>query len=116
MLSMRKQGMMEAGDERVLGSGDFVSSLLEQAEEGLKKQLAGGERQVQVKQDIEETCQDAGISVAYFRSGSRSGVLPEMRKKLAVKFVSEYGLSLAETARRLGVTTNAIAYIMKRNR
>jgi hypothetical protein len=116
VLSMRKQGMMEAGDERILGSGDFVSSLLEQAEAGLKIQLAGGERQAQVKQDIEEACLEMGISVAYFRSGSRSGVLPEMRKKLAVKFVSEYGLSLAETARQLGVTTNAIAYIMKRNR
>ncbi len=116
VLSMRKQGMMEAGDERILGSGDFVSSLLEQAEEGLKKQLSGGERQVQVKQDIEDTCQGAGISVAYFRSGSRSAILPELRKKLAVKFVSEYGLSLAETARQLGVTTNAIAYVMKSTR
>jgi predicted transcriptional regulator len=36
-----------------------------------------------------------------------------LRKQLARKFVEDYGLSLAETARQLGVTTNAVAYMLK---
>jgi hypothetical protein len=38
-----------------------------------------------------------------------------MRKSLALKFVYEYGITVAETGRRLGVTTNA-AGCMVRNR
>jgi predicted transcriptional regulator len=40
-------------------------------------------------------------------------VLPKLRKELARKGVEEYGISLAETARQLGVTTNAVSYMLK---
>jgi predicted transcriptional regulator len=42
-------------------------------------------------------------------------VLPKLRKELARKGVEEYGISLAETARQLGVTTNAVSYLLKRD-
>jgi len=113
VLSMRKQGLMEMSDARVLGSGEFVSSLLEQADASVKQQLSGARRLELVKQDIESLCQEKGISLTVLRSGSRRTPLPELRKRLAVKFVEEYGLSLAETARQLGVTTNAVAYMLK---
>ncbi|NTV25725.1 MAG: hypothetical protein HGB01_05900 [Chlorobiaceae bacterium] len=113
VLPMRKQGLMEMSDARVLGSGEFVSSLLEQADASVKQQLSGARRLELVKQDIESLCQEKGISLTVLRSGSRRTPLPELRKRLAVKFVEEYGLSLAETARQLGVTTNAVAYMLK---
>ncbi|EAT58835.1 transposase [Chlorobium ferrooxidans] len=114
VLSMRKQGLKEQGDERILGSGEFVHSLLADAEESVDNQLSASERLDQVRQDIAEVCEDAGITVAFFRSGSRSGTLPVLRKSLAVKFTSEYGLSLAETARQLGVTTSAVNYMIRK--
>ncbi|WP_041467372.1 hypothetical protein [Chlorobium phaeobacteroides] len=55
------------------------------------------------------------VTEAFLRSGSRSGMLASIRKGLALKFVYDYGLSMAETGRRLGVTTNAVGY-MVRNR
>ena len=79
----------------------------------VRQQISGARRLEPVKQDIEALCLDKGISVAVLRSGSRRAPLPELRKALAVKFVEEYGLSLAETARQLGVTTNAVAYMLK---
>jgi hypothetical protein len=63
--------------------------------------------------DIEKLCRDKEITVAVLRSGRRSASLPKLRKQLAVRFAEDYGLSLAETASRLGVTTNAVAYMMK---
>ena len=113
VVSMRKQGLAEMGDARVLGSGEFVSSLLEQAEASVSRQLSGARRLDMVKQDIENLCHEWGIPVTVLRSGSRRTPLPELRRYLAVKFVEEYGLSLAETARQLGVTTNAVAYMLK---
>ena len=112
--SMRKQGLKELGDERILGSGEFVQSLLAEAKDGVEKQLSGDQRLELVKEDIEESCRVAGITVAFFRSGSRSGLLSKVRKRLAMKFVSEYGLSLAETGRQLGVTTNAVSYMLQK--
>ena len=114
VLSMRKQGLKEQGDERILGSGEFVQSLLAEAEESLDNQLPAGERLEQVRHDIAVACENAGISVAFFRSGSRSGTLPALRKSLAVKFTGEYGLSMAETARQLGVTTSAVNYMIRK--
>jgi putative transposase len=114
VLSMRKQGLKEQGDERILGSGEFVQSLLAEADESLDNQLPAGERLEQVRHDIAEACENAGISVAFFRSGSRSGTLPALRKSLAKKFTGEYGLSMAETARQLGVTTSAVNYMIRK--
>ena len=113
VLSMRKQGLMEPGDARVLGSGDFVSSLLEEAEGSVRQQVSGSNRLELVRHDIETACREKGISVVRLRSGGRRAPYPELRKRLARKFVDEYGLSLAETARQLGVTTNAVAYMLK---
>ncbi|NTU50269.1 MAG: hypothetical protein HGA87_05215, partial [Desulfobulbaceae bacterium] len=48
------------------------------------------------------------------QSSSRSGELPLLRKALARKAVWEYGVSLAETARQLGVTTSAVSQILKK--
>jgi len=41
--------------------------------------------------------------------------LPTLRKKLACQFVREYGFSLAETARQLGVSTSAVARMLERH-
>ncbi|NTU49747.1 MAG: hypothetical protein HGA87_02440 [Desulfobulbaceae bacterium] len=62
-----------------------------------------------VKQDNEEIYRSLGINVACFRSGSQKGLFPEMRKKLARKFVDEYGLSLAEVVRQVGIIGNAVS-------
>jgi len=70
VLSVRKQGLKEQGDERILGSGEFVQSLLQEAEESIDNQLPAGERLEQVRHDIAEACENAGISVAFFDQGA----------------------------------------------
>jgi predicted transcriptional regulator len=41
--------------------------------------------------------------------------ISHVRKTLAVKLVNEYGLTLAEIARQLGVSTSATAKIIYKN-
>jgi hypothetical protein len=114
VLSMRKQGLREMGDERILGSGEFVQTILDQAEEEQKHQFSGKERLERMRGDIDEMCRKSEISVEMLRSGSCRRPLPAMRSELAKQFVEDYGVSLAETARQLGVTTNAVCAMLKR--
>ncbi len=72
------------------------------------------ERMQQFNAAIGEVCDSVGATVTFMRTGSRTGVLPALRKQLARKAVNEYGISLAETARQFGVTANAVSHMLKR--
>ncbi len=41
--------------------------------------------------------------------------LPKLRRAIALKLINEYGVSLAETARRLGISTPGVAQILRRS-
>ena len=86
------------------------SPVLKEAEERKDVLLPAHERLRLFDEDIGRACRDAGLTPVFLRSGSKRGKLPSLRKELARKAVLEYGLSLAETARQLGVTANAVSY------
>lgn len=111
--SMRKQGIKALSDDRILGGDSFVREVLQEAEDQAEELLVAKNRSNQIQKDIDEVCSKEGITVAALRSGSRKGKLPAIRKALAEKFVNEYGLSLAETARQLWVTTAAVSYMVR---
>jgi putative transposase len=56
----------------------------------------------------------AGVDIDELRGGSRRGGIPALRVRLATELVAEHGLTLAETARQLGVSTSAISKILMR--
>ena len=111
--SMRKSGEKALGDERILGGGDFVQEVLKEAEGRKDILMPETDRLQSLDETIEQACEVAGVTVTFLRSGSRSGVLPLLRKEIAMKSVYEYGISIAETARHLGVTANAVSYMLK---
>lgn len=112
--SKRRQGVAAFGDERILGSSDFVQSILHEAEDQIRSQMPMVEIMQKVQEDIQQASVGAGITVPQFQSGGRMKPLPALRKELALKFVHEYGLSLAESARLLGVTTSAVYQLLKK--
>jgi hypothetical protein len=114
VVSMRRRGERALGDERILGGDEFVREMLKEAEGRTDVQLPGTQRLEQLKEAIVQACANAGISRALLQSGSRIGELPMLRKALARKAVLEYGISLAETARQLGVTTSAVSHMLKK--
>ena len=111
----RKQSAQEVGDERILGSSEFVQEMLAQAQGMVKYQITPVNTAKKVNRELEKMCKDEGITKELLQSGSRRHPLPQLRKKLACQFVMEYGFSLAETARRLGVSTSAVARMLERN-
>ncbi len=113
--AMRNSGIIEESDERILGSGEFVSEVIKHTEEKVKYQLPALELQKSINKEIHIQCKNEKVPVAMLQSGSRNPPLPKLRRAIALKLVNEYGLSLAETARRLGISTSGVAQMLRRS-
>lgn len=113
--AMRNGGIKEESDARILGSAEFVSELIKHAEEKVKYQLPAMELQKIITAEIEIQCKKEKVAVAMLQSGSRRPPLPKLRRAIALKLINKCGVSLAETARRLGISTSGVAQILRRS-
>ena len=111
--ALRRLGTQEKGDDRILGRGDFVSQILSEAELAKKYRLANLDRANAADEYVENYCQEAGISRQALSGGSRARNISKLRHALARQLVEEMGLSYAEIARLLGVSTSAISKLYK---
>ncbi len=114
VLSLRRDKERVLSDERILGSGDFVERIYREADERIRYQIPSNELIQKVGQLIEEVCKKEGININELRMGSRRGNIPKVRKQLACQLVDRFGVSLAEAARQLGVSTSAISKALRR--
>ena len=112
--ALRRIGGQEKSDERVLGSGAFVQHVLSEADLTEKYRLTNLDRQKRAAQIIDRYCKERGIRLQALAGGSRQRDVSEVRRKLACKLTEDLGLSFAETARMLGVSTSAVAKIRMR--
>jgi len=113
--AMRRSMDRELSDERILGSGEFVERIIEEAEAKIKYQLPANEQHRIIDEFIGKLCTDAGISIEELRSGSRRKEASLLRAEIAIGLVKGHGVGLAEVARRVGVSTSAISKIIKRS-
>ena len=114
VLSLRRSRDKISGDERILGTGDFVERVLSESEESFRNRLMPGERSKRIRGILEEECQKGKIELEELRMGSRRGEIPQVRSETAQRLIKELGMSLAEVARLLGVSTSAISKIMEK--
>ena len=112
--ALRARGFREKGDERILGSSDFVLKMVIEAEKRLKYQFPMAERIENAKRALSTECRKADVNESALTAGGRRRAMSRLRRKLAQKFVDEMGLSLAEAGRLLGVSTPAIARTLSR--
>ena len=68
--AMRRSGMRQMGDERILGSGEFVEQLLEEASQEIKHQIPLHHLADRAEKEIQAFCQRENIEVAALRSVS----------------------------------------------
>lgn len=109
VISIRKMGLKERSDERILGSGDFVNEVIREADASLRRRFSHYERAEKVERYISEHCLEQGVNIEELRSGSRRPAVSRIRRKIARDLVEKYGVPLAEIARGVGVTTSAIS-------
>jgi REP element-mobilizing transposase RayT len=113
VLSARRSGRKEEFDERILGNGDFVNAILKEAEEKTTRQLKLRRSGKTIDKIIEEECKKERISVSELKGGGRRRKVSTLRATIAKRGLDELGLSMAEIARHVGVTTSSIAKMIE---
>ena len=113
VISMRRHGDQELADERILGSGDFVQRILDEAEEGQRQHFSASERKRKAIQIISGICKEEDINMKELQSGSRRRFISEARSRIAQQLVVVHGVPMAQAARELGVSTSAISKIIR---
>jgi len=113
VISMRRRSESDVFDARILGEGRFVSAVLKETEEKKIRQLKW-KQPIPVGSMMEEECRRAGISSAELKKGSRRQPVSVLRTTIARRCIEEFGLSAAEVARQLGVSTSAILKAVRR--
>jgi REP element-mobilizing transposase RayT len=113
--SRRMRGKQKAGDERILGSGEFVERVIREAEARTQRRYSRTQRGRKVERLIAEECKKHGVSLTELRSGSRRGKIPVVRAEVSRQLVEKYGTTTAEVARQLGVSTSAISKSLARS-
>ena len=113
--TMRRLGVREKSDERILGSGEFVEQLIEQSDQLRKEQFSVQKRMQRAASVVEKLCKKENVSISELKSGSRRQKVLMVRRQLAKDLVEQCGLSLTETGRHLGVSASAIAKSLSRS-
>ncbi len=108
VVSLRKKGIAAARDDRILGRGDFVEQLLNEADEQEKHTL----RLLKKTPDLNEMADKISAMQAIVKddmlNGSRKKAVVKARKLFCQVMVKKAGYSGAEVARFLGLSTSAV--------
>ena len=96
-------------DGRILGSGDFVTEIIREAEKKVRRYLRVSEMKSCIDNAINEICRKEGVAEQELRLGVRTRKFSRVRAKISYYLSHEFGVSGAEIARQLGVCTSAIA-------
>lgn len=108
VLALRKRGERSASDQRILGESDFVSEVITELDEQVKRNLRLSGQRISIDDLAEKVCNKYDISLTELKSGSRRKESIEARRMMAWLGMRELGYSGAEVARYLGVTSSCI--------
>ena len=114
VVAIRSRGQQEASDTRILGSGDFVSKVLKEAEARQARQLKSRGAGQTIERIMRQECGERGIPMPELTAGSKRRPVTKARAIIALRSRNELGLSAAEIARHLGVNTSSIARAIER--
>jgi putative transposase len=82
VVSLRQRGEPEAYDDRILGSGDFVQAVLEEADRKLTRQIRAQKKAGSLARIIKQRCREAGVKERELRSGGRRRAVSDLRGEL----------------------------------
>ena len=108
VLALRRRGEREAADQRILGDGEFVESVVIESEELGKQNLRLMAKRMKLSKIAQKVSKVHDISNVELRSGSRRREVVEARRVLCWLAVRELGYSGAEVSRYLGVTNSCV--------
>ena len=114
VMAMRRRGRKEEYDERILGSGDFVHAIVNEAEDRQLRQIKHKRSGKTIQKIIDEECKDRQINHLELKAGGKRSSVSAARANIAYRCRDELGASAAEIARHLGVNTSCIVRAIDR--
>ena len=114
--ALRRSWDRELGDERILGSGEFVEQIIKEAEGKIRCQFPMNQLPDKINEFIVQVCKNENVSIEELKAGGRRRQVSKVRAQIAIGLVRTYGVPLAEVARQLGVTTPAVSKIINGKR
>ena len=108
VLSLRRKGERETSDQRMLGSGEFVERVVEEAEEGMKERLRWRKRVMGLPALLRDVAKKEGLGEEEMMGRSRREPVVRGRKIFCQVAVRKLGYTGASVARFLGMTTSSV--------
>ena len=108
VLSLRRVGSKVFSDERILGSSEFVTNVIADAEQKAKETLRLTLKIADLPSLALKVCEGEGVDEAGLRSGLRKRQVVKSRRIFCQIAVKKMGYSGADVARFLGINTSAV--------
>ena len=83
--------------------------VLREADQRVKRYLPAREKEAFIERILKEICGKERVGMGELRLGSQRRAVSRVRGKVSWILNREYGISLAEIARQVGVCTSAIS-------
>jgi REP element-mobilizing transposase RayT len=112
VLASRRRGEREIADQRILGDGDFVKSVISGLDDLVKKNLRLSGQRIDIKALAEKISERYNISAGELLSGGRRREVVKARQAISWIGVRELGYSGADVARYLGVTNSCVTRLI----
>ena len=109
----RKKGEKEKGDERILGSGDFVSSVLKDAEEYAERKATN---RISLPELIARVCKKFEIETRDLMQGKRRGIFSKARAVISYLAVYELSCTGSEIARAIRISEKGVSKCVERGK
>ena len=114
--ALRKANILQKGDERILGDGDFVDAVLLEANEAYKRKYRLKAEGIDVDTLARRAAQIAGIETSRIWSSGKQPKVVYARSLLCYWATSELGISQVWLSKRLKISQPAISLSVARGR
>ena len=109
MKSIRSSGLRIMGDERILGSSDFVESVLKQANEEYEKKTFAMAKGLDIDTLVGAVAKYFGIDRDIMKSSSKQRTVSRARAIICYLAVDKLMISGADAARKLNLSPSAVS-------
>jgi len=107
--AMRKAGILNKSDERILGSGDFVETVLADAQENMQQRYAWKAKGVSLDQLIQIVSDLMALRPQELVGPNKARNLVKARILICYWAVRKLGFSMTEVANRLGISVPTVS-------
>ncbi|MEJ2155066.1 MAG: transposase [Desulfobacteraceae bacterium] len=114
--SMRKAGLFQKSDERILGDGDFVETVLSEARDALENRYLMTSKGIRIEHILDAVAKLLGIDSQHIAGPSKERVIVKARALVCFWAVRELGLSMTDVAQRLKIAVPTASVAVKKGR